>query len=85
MTRTSTTTDLTATVTGIVTDALGVDAVAPDTDLRALEGADSVKLLRIIARIEERFDIELEDAEVFGVSTVEGIVAAVRSASGTAG
>jgi acyl carrier protein len=82
MTATGTTTDITTTVTEIVTDALGVD-VAPDTDLRAVEGADSVKLLRILARIEERYDIELEDADVFGVSTVEGIVAAVATASGT--
>jgi acyl carrier protein len=83
MTATGTTTDITTTVTEIVTDALGVDTVAPDTDLRAVEGADSVKLLRILARIEERYDIELEDADVFGVSTVEGIVAAVATASGT--
>lgn len=83
MTATGTTTDITTTVTEIVTDALGVDTVARDADLRAVEGADSVKLLRILARIEERYEIELEDADVFGVSTVDGIVAAVAAAAET--
>ncbi|MDN5859240.1 MAG: phosphopantetheine-binding protein [Pseudonocardia sp.] len=37
-------------------------------------------VLRIIATIEQRYDIELEDADVFGVSTVDEVVSVVRAA-----
>ncbi|WP_018331342.1 acyl carrier protein [Actinomycetospora chiangmaiensis] len=69
-------------VRGIVTAELGLapDALRDDDDLRAVEGADSIKVLRIIARIEQRFDVELEDSDVFGVSTVDGIVGVVTAA-----
>jgi acyl carrier protein len=52
--------------------------VSNTTDLRELPGMDSVKVLRIIARIERAHDIELDDEVVFGVSTIEEIAAAVR-------
>jgi hypothetical protein len=39
---------------------------------------DSVKVLRIIARIERAHDIELDDEVVFGVSTIGEIAAAIR-------
>jgi acyl carrier protein len=75
-------------ITEIVADELGVPAgsLAPSTDLRGLEGADSVRLLRVVAKIERRFDVELEDEDVFGVSsvadlaTVVGAVLEVRAA-----
>jgi acyl carrier protein len=67
----------------IVATELGLDpsALRDDTDLRAVEGADSVKVLRMIARIEAQHDVELDDADVFGVSTVAGIVRVVRAAA----
>ncbi|AEH10238.1 MULTISPECIES: acyl carrier protein [Protofrankia] len=68
-----------AVVTDIVTGELGLAAnsVAPATDLRSIEGADSVKVLRMISRIERHFDIELEDEDVFGISSVHDIALVV--------
>jgi acyl carrier protein len=77
-------TGITAAVVEIVADVLGTEPaeLGTDTDLRSVEGADSIKVLRIIAKIEQRYDVELEDEDVFGVSTVaqvaEVVAAAVR-------
>jgi acyl carrier protein len=64
--------DVTATLTAIVAAELGVDpqSIHPDTDLRTTQGADSVKVLRTIAKVEREYDVELEDEEVFGASSV---------------
>ncbi len=80
-----TSTEITAAVIEIVSTELGVATadLAPDIDLRAVEGADSIKVLRIIARIEQRYDIELEDSDVFGVTTVDQIARVVAVAAGT--
>ncbi|PPK64914.1 acyl carrier protein [Actinokineospora auranticolor] len=77
-------TEITATVTGIAAAEIGVPAaeLAPETDLRGVEGVDSVKVLRMIAKIEREFDIELEDEDVFGVSTVAEVAAVVEKALG---
>jgi acyl carrier protein len=74
--------DITATVTGIAAAELAVppQSLAPDTDLRAIEGIDSVKVLRMIARVERAYDVELSDEDVFSLTTVEGTVSAVRAA-----
>ncbi|GAA2985982.1 acyl carrier protein [Actinokineospora diospyrosa] len=60
------------TVTEIVAGEFGlpVAAVDADVDLSSLEGADSVKVLRAVAKIERTYDIELEDDQVFGLKTV---------------
>ncbi len=68
-----TTEQITATVLGIAAGELGT-TLTPASDLRGVEGADSVKLLRIIARIEREYDLELEDEDVFGVATVAEMV-----------
>lgn len=62
-------------VTEIVARELGVSAeeLDPTTDLRMIEGADSVKVLRMIAKIEREYDVELEDEDVFGVTCVDEI------------
>jgi acyl carrier protein len=59
-------------ITEIVTAELGgpADALAPETDLRGLAGVDSVRLLRVVAKVERTWDIELDDADVFGVSSI---------------
>jgi acyl carrier protein len=69
-------------ITGIVAEELGIaaEAVSPDADLRAVEGADSVKVLRVVARIERAHDVELEDEEVFGASTVREVAEVVSRA-----
>lgn len=74
--------DIAATVTAIAAAELGVPAASlrPDADLRAIEGMDSVKVLRMVARIEQAYDIELDDEVVFGLSTIGGTVDAVRDA-----
>ncbi|MDN5914535.1 MAG: acyl carrier protein [Pseudonocardia sp.] len=85
MTAATTTEEITTSVIEIVAEVLGADAaeLSPGTDLRTVEGADSIKVLRIIARIEQRYDIELDDAEVFGVSTVEQVATVVAAAVGS--
>jgi acyl carrier protein len=74
--------DIVTTVTQIAAAELGVSAASlcPDADLKAIEGMDSVKVLRMVAKIEHAYDIELEDEVVFGVSTIAGTAAAVRQA-----
>ncbi|MBX6390361.1 MAG: acyl carrier protein [Frankia sp.] len=76
--------EIVATVTEIVARELGIpaDSLAADTDLRAVEGADSVKVLRMIARIERMYDVELDDEDVFTVSTVNDVAGVVQAALG---
>ena len=75
--------DIVRTVTEVVAEILGrpVDGLSPDADLRGVEGADSIKVVRIIAKIEQAFDIELEDEEIFGVNTIGEVVALVEKAT----
>lgn len=74
--------EITGAVVEIVAEVLGVEAadLGTDTDLRAVEGADSIKVLRIIAKIEQSYDIELEDDEIFGLTTIDEVVALVDRA-----
>ncbi|WP_026426081.1 acyl carrier protein [Actinokineospora inagensis] len=69
------------TVTEIVAGEFGlpVAAIGPDVDLSTLEGADSVKVLRSVAKIERTYDIELEDDQVFGLKTVRDAATLVVS------
>jgi acyl carrier protein len=74
--------DIVTTVTEIAAAELGVPAasLAQDTDLREIEGMDSVKVLRMIAKIEHAYDIELDDEVVFDLSTISATTEAVRAA-----
>ena len=78
----STIDDITRTITGIAAAELGVPAAEldPEADLRAIEGIDSVKVLRMVARIERAYDIELDDEDVFGIASVAGTAQVVREA-----
>ncbi|MCM3882736.1 acyl carrier protein [Frankia sp. R82] len=69
-------------ITEIVAAELGVtvDSLVPDTDLRGIEGADSVRLLRVVAKVEQTWDVELEDDEVFGVSSIADLAKVVTAA-----
>lgn len=73
---------LDATVTEIVAAELGraPESLARDTDLRAVEGADSIKVLRMVAKIEQAYDIELEDEEIFGLTTLDEVITVVGRA-----
>ncbi|MFI7666193.1 acyl carrier protein [Nocardia sp. NPDC049526] len=70
-----TVTDIAATETGIAEAEL-----RPDVDLRGMAGVDSVRVLRMVAKIERTYDIELEDQDVFGLSTLADVVKVVDRA-----
>lgn len=74
--------DITATLTGLAAAEFGLPAaeLSPDLDLASVEGADSVKVLRVIALIERTYDIELEDEQVFGFKTIRDVSEAVAAA-----
>ncbi|MCK9897106.1 acyl carrier protein [Frankia sp. AgB32] len=69
-------------ITEIVAVELGVpvDVLMPDTDLRGIEGADSVRLLRVVAKVEQTWDVELDDDDVFGVSSIAALSTVVGNA-----
>ncbi|MEV4233967.1 acyl carrier protein [Nocardia sp. NPDC050408] len=80
MTRTAddilrTVTDIAATETGIAEADL-----RPDVDLRGMAGVDSVRVLRMVAKIERTYDVELEDQDVFGLATLADVVKVVDRA-----
>jgi acyl carrier protein len=72
--------DIEGTIRGFVCQELKVtpDQVADTTDILELSGSESIKLLRIVARIERQYDIELEDEQVFGVRTIQQMVDVVH-------
>ncbi|WP_462189085.1 MULTISPECIES: acyl carrier protein [unclassified Frankia] len=74
--------EIVTTVTAIVARELGipVEDLAADADLRSVEGADSVKVLRMIARVEREYDVELEDEDVFSAVTVAEVADVVQAA-----
>jgi acyl carrier protein len=79
MAETKTKDDIISTVIELVATEFGrpVAELTPDLDLSSVEGADSVKVLRAIARIERTFDVELEDDQVFGFKTINNVADAV--------
>ncbi|HET8660663.1 MAG TPA: acyl carrier protein [Micromonosporaceae bacterium] len=71
--------EILATVTEIVAAELGVPAaeLPPLRDLREVEGADSVKILRSVAKIERRYDIEMDDDDVFSLRCLDDAAAVI--------
>jgi acyl carrier protein len=69
------------TVIELVVKEFGASAtdVTPDTDLTQLEGADSVKVLRVVAQIERLYDVELDDDMVFGCKTARQVAEGVQA------
>jgi acyl carrier protein len=57
-----------------------IDELSPELDLRKVEGVDSVKVLRVVARIERDYDIELSDEQVFAFASVSDVADAVLEA-----
>jgi len=72
--------DIERTIVGFVCDELKLEPaeLGVDVNLRELPGVESVKVLRVIARIERQFDCELDDEVVFRVETVQELVGAVE-------
>lgn len=81
MSETRTRDEIISTVTALVAAEFGRPAaeLSPDLDLSSVEGADSVKVLRSVARIERTYDIELEDDQVFGFKTIDDVADAVAA------
>jgi acyl carrier protein len=84
MTSTSDRSDIRTTIRGYVADELDIPAagIGDDVPLKELAGADSIKMLRVVARIERRFDTEFEDEDVFKVRTLNELVDLVMSSGG---
>jgi acyl carrier protein len=75
---------VTHSVAEVISGALDIPRAEIDlnVDLRNVEGVDSVKVLRIIARIEREYDVELTDEQVFSLKSGHDVVAAVAQALG---
>lgn len=46
------------------------ETIGSTTDLRDLPGVESIKLLRVVANVEKKFGIRIEDPVVFRVSSI---------------
>lgn len=58
------------------------EEIQPDTKIKELAGGvDSLQTLRIISKIEQQFDIELEDEVVFNIGTFGEFVSAIKQAA----
>ena len=51
--------------------------IESSTNLRDLPGVESIKILRIVASLEKKFDVRLDDQVVFRVSTIAELAGAV--------
>lgn len=64
---------------------LGIDEIAEDSVLKQLPGADSVRLLRVVAQIERVYDVEFEDEDIFDVGTPRQLAGLVLAQARTEG
>jgi acyl carrier protein len=46
--------------------------------MRELPGADSIKLLRVVSRLERRWDVEFDDEAIFAANTVDELTTLVQ-------
>ncbi|GAA1013163.1 hypothetical protein Aple_016740 [Acrocarpospora pleiomorpha] len=46
--------------------------------LKELPGADSLKLLRVVSKLERRWDVEFDDEAIFGARTIDELVILVE-------
>ena len=61
------------------------EGIHPDTLIAEELGIDSLLTIEIIANVESHFGIELDEAQLVGVSTVGDFVAIIRSQAGSSG
>lgn len=68
------------TVRSMVSEELNIplDDLQLDTNLRELQGVESIKVLRIVTKLERMYDIELDDETVFQVSTIQELADAIE-------
>jgi acyl carrier protein len=81
----SDTSDIEQTISRLVSEELKLpmEELKGDTNLRELPGVESIRVLRIIARLERAYDVELEDELVFRVQTLGELADAIRKLRGT--
>jgi acyl carrier protein len=53
--------------------------IADDSTLKELPGADSIRLLRVVSRLERHWDVEFDDEDVFASTTLDELVTLVMS------
>ncbi|GAA0639942.1 hypothetical protein GCM10010174_72590 [Kutzneria viridogrisea] len=61
---------------------ISADGISGADVLRDLPGADSMKLLRVVSKLERQWDVEFEDEAIFAVKTVDELVALVEKSVG---
>lgn len=73
-------TEIGKTISSLVSEELKIPAeeITPGTNLRELPGVESIKVLRIIAKIERLYDVELDDELVFRVKTIQELAEAIE-------
>ncbi len=54
------------------------DQIDYDTNLRTLEGVESIKILETVVAMETHFDVELEDDVVFTCNTIDDLARAIE-------
>ncbi len=52
--------------------------IGADDVLRELPGADSMKQLRVVSKLERHWDVEFDDEAIFAVKTVDELVTLVH-------
>lgn len=79
--------DVLAVLQDAANDVLGSKAplLAPDTVLGGGADIDSLDLIEIVLLVEGQLDIEIEEAELKEIKTVEDVVALVARKIGSAG
>ena len=72
--------DVNSTIGAVLAEVLALPEadIAGCRDLSTLPGIDSMKMLRVITRIERRLHIELDDRVVFRLHTLEDLQDLVR-------
>ncbi len=59
---------------------ISMELIHMDANINDLPRIESIKLLRVIAKIEDRYDIEIDDSVLSGVSTVGNLVNEIKKA-----
>ena len=69
--------DITAKVKEIIVEELGVEAseVTPEANFIEDLGADSLDTVELIMKVEEEFDIDIEDEDAEKLTTVGAVIA----------
>lgn len=55
--------------------------IEPDVELATLENVDSVKILRVVARLERRLGVQIEDDDIFALQKISDLVGLLESAT----